>query len=127
MVLLRSAGTFAPIAAIHRLELPVASRPDGEGDHLGSVAFKIIRQRVQLLVPMGYAVARPQPIEFGAFVVIGSEPVIRQSFRFAFGDLARHGLDRLGNAPVQLLPARRQQALIGDIAHERVLEPEFSG
>ena len=59
------------------LGLSAASRPDGEGDHIGNIALEIIRQRVQLVLPMAYTVTRSQPVEFGAFGLVGSEPVMR--------------------------------------------------
>ena len=70
------------------------------------------------------AVPRPQPTDLRPSAFPGGKPVVRQCLRFALGDTARHRFKRLGDAVMQSLPPRRQQAFVGDVADERVLEPE---
>ena len=67
----------------------------------------------------------------GAHAIVASESwqpgfaeMIGQQFRFVRGHVGKTLLQRLGDAPVPFAPAHQQQAFIGGVAHQRVLEVE---
>ena len=98
--------------------------PATDRDYSRRIGIEIVGQRVELLLPMREAVPRPQPIDLAPPALAGGKPMPGERPRLALGEIARHGFERLGNPLTQLLPPRRQQSLVRDVAEERVLEPE---
>ena len=54
----------------------------------------------------------------------GFAEMIGQQFRFARSDVAKTLFQSLGDAPVPFATAHQQQAFIGGVTHQRVLEDE---
>src|SRR6267143_992745 len=98
--------------------------PAIDRDYFGRIGIEIVGQRVELLLPMRDAVPRVQPIDLGSPVLTGRKPMAGERFRLALSEIGRHGFKRLGYPLMQLLPPRRQQSFVGDVAEERMLEPE---
>jgi len=117
-------GASATGATLMELADP---RPALARDDFSRISCEILSQRVELLLPMRNAVPRPQPIDLGPLILTGCKPMTGERFRLALSEIRGCGFERLGDALMQLLPPRRQQSFVCDVAEERMLEPEAPG
>ena len=64
-------------------------RPAMDRDYFGRIGIEIVRQRVELLLPMRDAVPRPQPIDLASPVLTGCKPMTGERFRLALGEIGQ--------------------------------------
>src|SRR5262252_9473607 len=67
-------------------------------------------------------IASPEPVIDGRVNKAGCREVVRHDFRLARHDVSKLLLECARNLTVQLLAAALEQALIGRISYQRVLE-----
>jgi len=93
--------------------------PATDRDYFSRIGIEIVG--VELLLPMRDAVPRAQPTDLGAPILTGRKPMAGERFRLALGEIAGHGFKRLGYPLMQLLPPRRQQSFVRDVAESACL------